>query len=651
MYKKEELSAFEFKFNELFNHSTIIPNFPTDLAPTLNSLREQLEDCFDAEETRLNDAANPLLVRLYLLSIGIMDLNAPYSDEKRIKVANGIIRCTNLIKILLAQPSNEEIFEQLDELLYSDLFELQAYNSWKHYFFSGLDKILNGINRGRTFVFNTPYPRSRLATREIIGKTLQAFLLVAENQSTTSKLLSSLRPQLRLLSFSSLDENKATILHLNERISFIYEEFYTRNPQDKDLLIVAKAMLESLDRFGQQVLLAKDNLIINNYAEKAFLASQDLVMELLSEALPPTERMQRLTACLEQAANVIQNPGKRADLKKLEHLIEKSDYKRYHCDKEKSTYAIFRILISALFLAYAIYEVVTSYGVSLAAQLWVICAEAGSLAVGSGQLYYFSNGKSKILFADSMGNLSQAARIRSNPEDWQNKTNLENRREEILIELNISKFAQANQEINSLLNSLADLRSNINQTQMTLINPQARAVLQSGEELAIDLLRAKSPSFARINKLRECVEAANIIVMEPDNLEAINRLVTLVSERDYETRKIISRDFFIASLLALASVVLYVVTITGTVLSAGITAGTIFTPITLSITAAYKFAHAIYPQHTRFTDEVEALTEYAQIAGKNLTLLPLVTETSMIVADASIQPVPCTAGSSVTVFS
>ncbi|KTD39098.1 hypothetical protein Lnau_0297 [Legionella nautarum] len=644
MYKKEELLAFENKFKQLFdNNCYILPNFPTQLAQMLTSLREQIEERSDTEETRLDNAAVPLLIRLYLLSIGIMDLNSPYSDEKRIKVADGIIRCTNLIKILLAQPADQEIFEQLDELLYSDIFELRAYDSaWKHYFFSTLDKILNAINRVRTFVFSMNYPRSRLATREIIGKTLEDFLLVAENPSTTSKLLSSLRPQIASLSFSSTEENKAYTLYLSELITSTYEKFYTRNAQEEKALIAARTMLESLNRFGQQVLLTKDNLIINNYAETAFLASQDLAIELLKDESPSIERMEQLTTCFDQAAIVIQNPGKKAELKKLELLVEKSDYKRYHCDKEKSTYAIFRILISALFLAYAIYDVVTGFGVSLAAQLWVISAEAGSLAVGSGQLYYFSNGKVKnTLFADSLGKLTQAARIKSYSEDWQDKENLENRREEILIELNESKFGQANQKINNLLDELACLRTNINKTKMTLISSQARAVLQSGEELAIDLLRAKSPSSIRIKKLRKCIEAANTVVTQPDNLEAIHRLVTLISERDYEARKIIARDFFIASLLALASVALYVVTITGTVLSAGITAGTIFTPITLSITAAYKFAHAFHSQHTRFTDEAEALTEFAQIAGKNLTLIPVVAESPMTVdeVDSTVPPI------------
>lgn len=515
-------------------------------------------------------------------------------------------------------------------------------------FFSTLDKILNAINIGRTFVFEMNYPRSRLATREIIGKTLEDFLLVAENQSTTSKLLSSLRPQISLLSVPPPEENKATIQHLGELITSTYDEFYTHNAQAEKAVLAAKAMLESLNHFGHQVLLTKDNPIINNYAEAAFLASQDLAIELLNDEKPSIERMEGLTTCFDQAAIVIQNPGKKSELKKLEQLVEKSDYKRYHCDPEKSTYAIFRILISALFLAYAIYDVVTGFGVSLATQLWVISAEAGSLAVGSGQLYYFSNGKVKnTLFADSMEKLSQAARIKLSTEEWRDTSNLDSRREELLIELNKTKFGQTDEEINKLLDALAGLRSNVDQTRMTLISTQVRTVLNSGEELAIDILRAKSPSSVRIKKLRECVEAANSIIMQPDNLEAINRLVTLVSERDYETRKIIGRDFFIASLLALASIVLYVVTITGTVLSAGITAGTIFTPITLSISAAYKFAHAFQPQHTRFTDEAEALTEFAQIAGRNLTLLPILAEPPMTIDRAELTPpLPNMAGSS-----
>ncbi|MGL5741438.1 MAG: hypothetical protein ACRCXC_02235 [Legionella sp.] len=85
-------------------------------------------------------------------------------------------------------------------------------------------------------------------------------------------------------------------------------------------------------------------------------------------------------------------------------------------------------------------------------------------------------------------------------------------------------------------------------------------------------MRDAKPSAKLIKKLRECIEAADQIVLNPGDHDAVHRLVHLVSQGDYEMRKIIKRDVFIGVLLVLACIALYAITITGTVFSAGVTA-------------------------------------------------------------------------------
>ncbi|ARG98556.1 hypothetical protein [Legionella micdadei] len=621
MYKIGEVLALANKFDNSFKNHTI-PELPQDLLKQLTSLRELVCQQTHTNGTLLTQVTISLLIRVYLLGIGILDREAHYTNEEKIRIANNIITCANLVGRVLTQSNNEEAFIDLEKMLHAGTFELRAFTSWKHLFLSAIDNVINGVNTGRALIFRSTYSRSRLATREIISETLQEFLFVAKNQFTTRSLLSSLQPTETFSNFYLAENHKAHILHLDKGLSDLYQAFYHYHQQDRERISAAKAMIESLDYFAKQSALAKDNQIINAYAEQAFLASQELVIELLKDSKPSVQRMKRLAACFEQTAHVIANPGKKSEVKKLEKLVEESDYKRFHCDKEKTAYAIIHILVSAALLALAIVEAVVSHGISLAAHLWIIGAEGGSLGVGFGQLYYFSSSEIKTtFFADSMSKLAQVTRSKSKHEDWRDKGDIENRREQLLNTLYQDSLANNfyNKEVKQLLSSLQVLRNNVHQSKQTLIYSQAHAVLQSAEELAIDLVRSKYPSQIRIQKLRECVDAANAVVLQPENVQAINQLVTLVSHGDYEAKKIIKRDIVIASLLALASIALYIVTITGTIFSAGATSGTILSPIMLSAVAAHKFANSIHRERTRFSEEAKALTEFAQTAGKNLT--------------------------------
>lgn len=629
----KELSAWASKFENSFQPCKI-PNFPSDLSNKLKSLKNRVQQQSYANESLLNKATLSLLTRLYILSVGISESNTHYSVAERVKVANNIIKGIDLITTVLNEPGHTKALIDLENMLYSGAFELSAPPSWRHFFLSTIDKVVNGINTGRAFFFRSHYTRSRLATREIINKPLQQFISVAENKFTSRNKLSSLRPQKTLIDIQPTESDKAHILYLTPDITTLYNTFYLRHQQDIVVSFTAKAMLESLDRFAKETLLAQDNQVINAYAEQAFLASQELVAELLSEHTPSVQRMKRLTVCFEQTAKVIANPGKKSEVRKLEKLVEESDYKRFHCDKEKTTYAIIHILVSAALLALAIVEAVISHGISLASHLWIIGAEGGSLGVGFGQLYYFSKSEIKnTFFSHSMEKLAQVAKSKSRHEDWQDKENSENRREQLLHQVYQNSVAKSlfSNESEQLLASLETLRKSIRQSQQTLLYPQANAVLQSAEELTIDLFRSQSPSgisAIRMSKLRECIDAANEVVLHPDNLQAMNRLVTLISQGDYETKKIIKRNIIIACLLAVASIALYIITITGTIFSAGATSGTIISPVMLSAVAAHKFAHASHRERTRFSDEAEALTELAQVASHHLTSIsPEIIET------------------------
>ncbi|CDZ76578.1 hypothetical protein BN59_00852 [Legionella massiliensis] len=574
--------------------------FPDNLQTELSQLRHLIQ----SEDTRLSQAAAVVLSRAYLIAINLLNAKSPMDERGKAHIAENLASCIALTRAVLTEPNNKKARTALEKMLRSSAFELRAFSSSaKHYALASIDAVVNTINRGRAFIFQTaPHPRSRFASQDILEEKLESFLLVA-NQPSTAKLLSSLSFPL------NLPAEKGGFHYLIPALKERYRQFREDYEEDEARIVAISDLLKTLDELGREAALVKDNQALRSMAIQAFYASQDFVIDLLAEKNPALPRVENLNACLQQTILVIKNPGQQAEILKLDALVTKSDYKRFQCDKEKTTYAVLHIIAAAALLAHALFEAVASHGISLIITAWVITAEASSLGVGLGQLYYFLTGEIKnTLFSESMANLSIAARLKG----------LENSSEDRGHALySPSNFAdvELNEEITELQVALIRLRNHSKDAKAAFLSEPAWAVLLTGEDLASDLLRESSPSIERIQKLRECIEAADAVVCQPNDLAATIQLAKLINEGDYEASRLDKYELFIGSVIALASIALYVITITATVLSAGSTAGTILSAVMLSAVAAHKLAHCVHREQTSFSVEAKALTEYAQFAG------------------------------------
>ncbi|KTC68909.1 hypothetical protein Lbir_2442 [Legionella birminghamensis] len=608
MAELSEVAGLTRKVEQLIKQRTI-NGFPDNLSRELEETAALLKE----KECPLNESLHSLLIRLHLLSISLLKDNSRIANEEKLRIAKNIIACTHLIRQSNNEPENIKYHKQLRRLLNSNAFECRKYTSpWAHYPLAIVDSVVNAVNYGRAGIFRTDYARSRFATKDYISENLEHFTLV--NRSNTSRLiLSCLRP------VESAPTDKELTSHLNIEITNAFGHFTEQNKEKLKLCEEMTALVAALNAIAKQLIAARHNQVIYNAGEKAFLACQDLVLELLGDKKISIEKIRRLTACFNQTARVIQNPGNKEEVIKLSDMVEKSDYSRYQADREKTSYAVIHILVSAALLGLAIFEAVASHGLSMAVHAWIISAEGASLGVGLGQLYYFSNSEQrKTLFFDSMDKMCRASRLASSHDDWTNQSDLANRRTALLNEVNAAKFNDntiLSDEVSDLFAALEALQKSIHFARHELLQQQAEIVLSCAQDLALDLLRADKPSLKRIQKLRQAVNAAQKVIEEPGNPEAIHRLTKIIHQASYEDTRVIKRDIAIAFLLALSSLVLFAVTIAGTILSGGGTAGTILSPFMLMIMSINRLIHAFQHQKTSFREEAQKLSDYSELMG------------------------------------
>ena len=197
-------------------------NFPTQLPARLKAL----DALAQSNQNRLNQALNPLLDRLCLLSFHLFDVKIAANDQEKARMAQHIIECLDLLETIIQEPEKaKSAFESLQKKLRAGDFELRTYHSsWKHVPLTALDAAINGVNTARSFVFRMPYPRSRLSTHDYIAQELQRFLLSAEH-SSTRQVLSALLP--REKSTVPVQENE--LVHLAAEVNQNYQRFCSSN--------------------------------------------------------------------------------------------------------------------------------------------------------------------------------------------------------------------------------------------------------------------------------------------------------------------------------------------------------------------------------------------------------------------------------------
>ncbi|MCE3044064.1 hypothetical protein [Legionella sp. 16cNR16C] len=607
MAESSEITGLTRKLNKLIKQKKI-NGFPDHLTTELENTAKLL----NLKECAYNDSLKSLLIRLHLISIHVLK-NADYlSNAEKNRIAKNVITCTRLITKSDTNQDNIKYHQKLRRLLNSNAFEFRKYSSpWKHYPLVLIDSVVNAVNYGRSGIFRTDYPRSHLARKDYVSETLEHFTLV--NRSASSRMVLS-----RLASCPDNPEDEL-IRHLNPEVTEAFARFIAANKANSKLTDEVRTLIASLNGIAKQLAGAEHNQVIHAAAKKAFLACQDLVLEILNNKKVSITKIKQLSVCFKQTALVIENPGNKEQVLKLSEMVEQSDYSRYRADREKTSYAVIHILVSAALLGLAIFEAVASHGLSMAVHAWIISAEGVSLGVGLGQLHYFSNSdQRKTFFFDSMEKMCSATNLSSSHQDWVNQNDLVNRRTELLDEIIAQKYkdtSDLSKEAINLMTALRALQQSSNLSSQELLKKQAQTVLSCAQDLALDLLRAEEPSMHRIQKLTECVNAAQKVTSQPENPQAIAHLVKLLNQGGYETTRVNKKDILIASLLALASIVLFAVTITGTILSGGTTAGTILSPFMLMIMSINRFIHAFQRQQTAFTAEARTLAEYSEIMG------------------------------------
>ncbi|RAP38027.1 hypothetical protein B1207_03290 [Legionella quinlivanii] len=609
MAESSEITGLTRKLNKLIKQKNI-NGFPDHLTTELENTAKllNLKDC------AYNDSLKLLLIRLHLISIHVLK-NADYlSDAEKNRIAKNVITCTRLITKSHANQDNIKYHQKLRRLLNSNAFEFRKYSSpLIHYPLVMIDSVVNAVNYGRSGIFRTDYPRSHFARKDYVSETLEHFTLV--NRSASSRMVLS-----RLASCPNLTNSEDELIsHLNEEVTEPFARFIAVNKANSKLTDEVRTLIASLNEIAKQLAGAEHNQVIHAAAKKAFLACQDLALEILNNKKVSLTKIRQLSVCFKQTALVIENPGNKEQVLKLSEMVEQSDYSRYRADREKTSYAVIHILVSAALLGLAIFEAVASHGLSMAVHAWIISAEGVSLGVGLGQLHYFSNSdQRKTLFFDSMEKMCSATNLSSSHQDWVDQNDLVNRRTELLDEIIAQKYkdtSDLSKEATHLMTALRALQQSSNSSRQELLKKQAQTVLSCAQDLALDLLRAEEPSMHRIQKLTECVNAAQKVTSQPENPQAIAHLVKLLNQGGYETTRVNKKDILIASLLALASIVLFAVTITGTILSGGTTAGTILSPFMLMIMSINRFIHAFQRQQTAFTAEARTLAEYSEIMG------------------------------------
>lgn|GEM_PF-3716757 len=595
---------------QLQTHTAAKNNLRSKLTHQLILLENLLNN---SKKTRAHIAALPLFNKLCLLAV---DINKNYHEADSENRAEQLIKCIKLINSLIIKPGNEIYQQELHKLAFLGAYEKSAYEEktgiqyypalGKYYFSLSLDKIINSVNSIRTFVFGSPFSRSRLATHNFISDhELHHFILMTQ-QSTANRVLGKLLVYDAVL---TADHN----LYLNAETKEAFEIFLQNKPVTITNAVVG--LRDSLHRFAQQVDHAQHNEVINTAAMNAFLASQDRVLELLNEKKLSLEKIQKLTECFNQTAMVIATPGQIEEVRKLEILVDKSDYKLRKRNRENTCYALIHILVSTILFSLAVADAIASHGAELITHGFILGAEILSLSVGGGQLYHFSDSQiEKTLFSETMHDFIKVAHLKTNHnQDWKPGIDPATVRKSILEALAPPSDASdaSSKAISSLLDTIETLRKIVENPGNDLMRQQGLEVLHSGEDLAIDLLRDKKQSLVRIKKLQESIETAISVVTNPYDFAAVNHLIELSDCRGYEKRNINKAGLIIGFSMLLISLAIFAVTITGTVFSGGTVAGTIISPIMTTALAIHKIIDSCKKQDTQFTSHAKALGQFA----------------------------------------
>lgn len=572
---------------ERAKHSENVINIPPDShLSSLEALLIHLEAT--KQKTMLTEAASSLLTRLYLQSIHVSRRNKPKHKKELTAVHQSIQRCADTILQLLQNPDDKNALKTLQKLAARKMCEQPiAGNAAKRYFFRSIDGVINGVNALRSFIFRMPYPYSRMAAGDFISEELQVFVLKVSQPCA--------RKDIDQLSVVLQTENieKKELHCLPEDLRTQYDTFCAKHQQEKELLEASKKLMDAINEFARQTATVKENEVLYAAAQNALITSQDLVSDLLVEPNPCIKKMQRLKACFLKTARVIEKPGNKKEIESLRVLMERSDFQRFSCDREKTCYALIHILVAAALLAFAALETAATGGVNLLVESFTLGAEGISLLVGCGQLGYFSGSHvQKTLFNESMDTLFKAARINYYGGDISHP---------------------ANDNYNDLCNSLKSFETHVDQCSDPLLQAQGSETLNRAKEFMNDLVRNPKTTSAQIKHFRDCIDAAGQLMQKPHSLEVVQDLLHLAKDANYEQRRTDKQALFVGLLLLSVSLAIYVITIAATIFSMGATAGTIISPIMLSALAINKIVDSRKRDSVLFTDEVKKLGQYSEI--------------------------------------
>lgn len=555
------------------------------------------------EQTSLTKAALPLAFKLTLVTADLLNDSARENTEKENRVQE-LTTCIEAINTLIEKPAQPHIQAQLKKIANYSLLEKPRQDSGALNFFARrVDGLINGVNQTREMIFGTPLMRSRLAIHHFIGPELKRFVLTAQ-LPTHSIDLGSENKQNKEADVNSKIKALPLIVNLDKK--------------SKECQTDVKALLAALDNFATQVQQANQSTI-SAAAENALLVSQAMVINLLKGEVNGEyhwvsfQRVVNLTKCLNKAASVVQHPGNPQDVRELEDLIEQSDYQRAVRDKERTAYAGIHVVAASLILGLAIMETIKTFGINLiihglVAHGWPLSAEGASVGVGIGQFYLYADShREQTIFSEKMEDLCKVARLQ------QRSATEETADENTIQDMDVKSL------IDALNASFKKLKESTEKKQ-DIFAIQAQEVLRSANDLKRDLVyrfskAKKEKTIARLQELKICIEAAQSVVENPGDKEAVNHLNKLANKANYEIYRFDAGKIFRGALLLLACIPIFFVTLYGTVMTAGLTAGTLLSPFMVMVAAITNIVAAFQREKTELTDQLQTLGHFALIGG------------------------------------
>lgn len=618
----------------------------------LGNLLDSLEP-----DTLIKKEAIPLFNKLLLLRSYLNKSEKLNESSENYKLRYNIERCARLMILVIKAdtPENEKIQAQkaLEELIYTNDFEIQTNDTLlMKYANYGLNAVVNRIRNGFNWIYpgdaGRPLPRARINNINPVAHEVQQFINAA-SFSTAHENLADL-----MFTFEVKQESKPT-LYLSPALALalcnthkMHESILKSTDLDDNTKLIikeeqtkARDMVQKLIELNSKLSGIAENKILHPAAKQALVAQQSLVIELLQdlqdssaafsiesakgrkaiikEKKESTKRLMKMSDCIAKTIDVLEDPGNKDKVIHLEKAMSASDYTRFRRNRERSSYAVIHSGVSSSLTIHTLVEIIIAGALSLVDPLFslTLAAEIASTVTGFCQFHLYGKKEADIeesFYFSTMQNLVEAAYLDTSKFDWANATDKKD-----IIDKWFSKHPDEISELVDLKKTILDFKTSILETKpqnneaVDFIVNQAKAVLDSAEDLLIEFIHATPRDIKRINKLKECIVASNEVLKDPGDAKKVDKLVHILTKKEFEAKKIIKDERKFAKILLFASAVLFLITIPAAIFSLGATSGTVLSPIMIMAMGIKHWKHSDSTEQTAFSREAGKMADLAKL--------------------------------------